>query len=759
MGLNCRIFKDREGSIIGVMAPNGKESNLFNEAFKITGNKEKAVEVWATAYTPGFIRYFGNWTNKATRSAFSIDSNGEPRIDDVLAYFRKNTYMIGEMTRSDLLDAREFMRNTGSRSFTEVASAVRSSMIVNGVVTVNEGTLKRSGLYTDEEISDILLTPGATEELTDRFDALLSTEAEVSGEESSSYMERNGNYTSVIPGDIYTGRKTPFYKNETEDRDELDMAIRERAAGIENRAEFDNAILSLADKYPNFVNRYRENTDVAFRIYKEYSGANRVGRVVVAPGGVRRVSEFTLPKLVMFSRQNDKMLPSIRRRIGRLLSMDNFRSSDAKSELKRIERDALFFGMDLIGLRSAYESGKASDEAVQDLLMTLDLYLSDMSRGGSAYTGDMAAAIRRVFGSDSSDVVRRLPSGLENRDVVYLEQDVPAKEAFEKYGLLKVGDHLYMVSTNRESLEDLYDSVPEIMKLRPGNTPSSAFPPGVFENGVVNYGRLRSANTEDARESLRSYVRSVSDSENTERMILTRIAFGLDPVVETRTKDTIEDAMNRYMNRKRTSREEKIKVVERLYDIYLREKEQNSEMYRRALKYFKFTPDGNILIDTSNTDVLTDMGIALTGEARSLFAEYTDMAMDPISYAIWGRRSENRFVGDDVMYEFYKSHPEELRDVKRANVRQDEDGNFFVEGMYDRFAKINGEVMMKVTEGNTGSVYKLLEGTASEILYESTQVSKESPSRMNTTGENLINDALPLKDREIDRLSNELECR
>lgn len=759
MGLNCRIFKDREGSITGVMAPNGKESKLFGEAFKITGNKEKAVEVWATAYTPGFVRYYGNWTNKATRSAFSLDENGEPRIDDVLAYFRKNTYMIGEMTRKDLLDAREFMRNTGSRSFTEVASAVRSSMIVNGIVTVNEGTLKRSGLYTDEEISDILLTPGATEELADRFDALLSTEAEVSGEDSS-YMERNGNFTPVIPGDIRTGRKTPFYKNETEDRDELDMAIRERAAGIENRAEFDNAILSLADKYPNFVNRYRENIDVAFRIHKEYSVANRVGRVVVAPGGVRRVSQFTLPKLVMFARQNDKMLPSIRSRISRLLSMDNFRSSDARSELKRIERDALFFGMDLIGLRRAYESGKVSDEAMQELLMTLDLYLSDMIRGGSEYTGDMAAAIRRIFGSESADVIRRLPPGLESRDVVYLEQDISAKEAFEKYGLLKVGDHLYMVSTNRESLEDLYDSVPEIMKLRPGRTPSSAFPKGVFENGSINYGRLRSASTEEVRGSLRNYVRSVSDSENTERMILTRIAFGLDPVVETRTQDTIEDAMNRYMNRKRYSPEEKRNVVERLYDIYLREKEQNSEMYRRALKYFKFTPDGNILIDTSNTDVLTDMGIALTGEARSLFGEYTDMTMDPISYAIWGRRgSENRFVGDDVMYEFYKSHPEELQDVKRANVRQDEDGNFFVEGMYDRFAKINGEVMMKVTEGNTGSVYKLLEGTASEILYESTQVSKESPSRMNTTGENLINDALPVKGEEIDRLSNKLECR
>ena len=243
-------------------------------------------------------------------------------------------------------------------------------------------------------------------------------------------------------------------------------------------------------------------------------------------------------------------------------------------------------------------------------------------------------------------------------------------------------------------------------------------------------------------------------------MILTRIAFGLDPVVETRTQDTIEDAMNRYMNRRRVSSEEKRSVVERLYDIYLREKEQNSEMYRRALKYFKFTPDGNILIDTNNTDVLTDMGIALTGEARSLFGEYTDMKMDPISYAIWGRGgSENRFVGDDVMYEFYKSHPEELRDVKRANVRQDEDGGFFVEGMYDRFAKINGEVMMKITEGNTGSVYKLFEGTASETLYESTQVSKKSPSRMSTTHENLINDALPVKGEEIDRLSNKLECK
>lgn len=760
MGLNCKIFKDRNGSITGVAAPNGENSTLFEEAVKITGNREKAVEVWATAYTPGFIRYYGNWTDKRYKSAYALDKNGEPLIDDVIAYFRKNTYMIGEMTRSDLLEAREFLKNTGNRSFSDVASRVRSSMLVNGVITVNEGTLRRSGLYTADEISDIMGTPGAAESLTDKFDALLSTEAEESdSEDSSAYMSRQTNESGVIPRDIFTGRKTAFYKNETEDADEIGMAIRERAAGVENRAEFDNAINSLSARFPNFVSRYADDQDMKTAIYREYSGANRIERVVVTPGGARRIPQFTMPKLVMFSRSNNRMLERTRKKISRLLSMDNFKSSDARSELRRLERDALYFGIDLVGLRSSYESGYASDEAVQNLITTLDLYISDLSRGGSEYTGELADAMRRALGSDSADVIRRLPPGLENRDVVYLEQDMAAKEAFEKHRLLKVGDHLYMVASNTESLDDLYSSVPEILKLRPGKTPSEAFPSEVFENGKINFARLRNISSDRIRESLQNYVRNVSDSENTEKMILTRIAFGLDPVVRTETFDTMEDAINRYMNRKTATPEEKRKLVEDLYNIYLREKESNSEMYRRAMKYFKFTPDGNILIDTNNTDVLTDIGIALKGEARNLFEKYTDATMDPISYVIYGRRGDDgRFKGDDFMYEFYKAHPGELQEVKRANVRQEEDGSYFVEGMYDKFAKINGDVMMKVTEGNTGSVYRLLEGTPSEVLYESTQVSKPSPTRMNTNDENLISDSIQLAEKEIDRLSNQLEC-
>lgn len=77
----CQVIKDSKGEIQQVLAPNGKESILFNEIETTIGNKEAALKLWAATDTPSFKRDFSGVT----------DANGEPLITDVMSLINKMT--------------------------------------------------------------------------------------------------------------------------------------------------------------------------------------------------------------------------------------------------------------------------------------------------------------------------------------------------------------------------------------------------------------------------------------------------------------------------------------------------------------------------------------------------------------------------------------------------------------------------------------------------------------------------------------------
>lgn len=48
--------RKKENEIKRVKAPNEEPSVLYESALKLLGNSERALQVWAKAYTPGFCR-------------------------------------------------------------------------------------------------------------------------------------------------------------------------------------------------------------------------------------------------------------------------------------------------------------------------------------------------------------------------------------------------------------------------------------------------------------------------------------------------------------------------------------------------------------------------------------------------------------------------------------------------------------------------------------------------------------------------------
>jgi len=75
----CSIIRNKQtNEIEQVLAPNGKESNLYKEILKLNPDKEAALRSWAQVYTPSFKQWFGNWEKGEGSKA--VDQNGEPLL-------------------------------------------------------------------------------------------------------------------------------------------------------------------------------------------------------------------------------------------------------------------------------------------------------------------------------------------------------------------------------------------------------------------------------------------------------------------------------------------------------------------------------------------------------------------------------------------------------------------------------------------------------------------------------------------------------
>ena len=172
MGVKCQIEK-KENEIKRVKAPNGEPSVLYESALKVLGNSERALQVWAKAYTPGFLSYYGHWNNQAPGEMFNTDPNGEPLLEDVLSYMKRQAYFSDPLTAQDVKDVRDVMISNSIYSIRSLINRVRSSFYVDGNLILNEENLRRSGLYNETEISRILDNPSVFNEVSSFMRLLL----------------------------------------------------------------------------------------------------------------------------------------------------------------------------------------------------------------------------------------------------------------------------------------------------------------------------------------------------------------------------------------------------------------------------------------------------------------------------------------------------------------------------------------------------------------------------------------------------------
>lgn len=78
----CSIIRNTvTNELQSVLAPNGKESILFDSILKLQPDAEQALRMWAQTYTPSFKNIYGDWENG--ESSIKLDANQEPSLSDI----------------------------------------------------------------------------------------------------------------------------------------------------------------------------------------------------------------------------------------------------------------------------------------------------------------------------------------------------------------------------------------------------------------------------------------------------------------------------------------------------------------------------------------------------------------------------------------------------------------------------------------------------------------------------------------------------
>lgn len=753
MGVACQVYKNKEGGIESIKAPNGENSALYSKALASLGSQEKASRVWAMAYTPEFMEYYGRWDNPNVDEEYNLDINGEPLYDDVIAFMKKKTYILEPLASKDVMDVLNFMRSTGITDAESLSNKIYNNFFIDGNLVINEHNLRKSKLYNEAEISRISSDLSVQNDIAASMRLLLDyADSLTDGQKNNYFMTETGYDGPIISID---GKFNQFGKQEIYNPYELDMEMRDKVGGIKDISSFIKAFSNI--KYPELVERF--NNDAGFRnqMFSEYSTLDRIQEVEIRGDQVTPKNK-TFDTLSVYSYPNVQKLGSIKKKISKLLNKSASVWEDADNtvkELKEIEAEATNFGIDIIGLSDLY--GTRDQEDFENLLSDLDIHLSDMHKFNYAGVSNLADSINDMFGiSEVSEVVTNLPSYLKGRSIVYANIKESPASVFEKYSLLQVSPDIYQRVNKIMDVGGLYNSIIETAREMPDFLPARAYPASFFVDGKLDRNKVRNIkDNSEVLESLKKYILSYTDSNNTEEMVLNRLIFAQPLRVATPAID-MQRELNRYMNRKNDFVNSVIPI--NLYNRYLKAKLNNTDDYNNVLKYIDFKSDYTISLKDTSPYTLKGIDLLASKDLRRMLYDYALSSNDPTLRDLFYLQDVNNiYAGEDFKHSLYMANPELLPEYN-GEITYVNESSVEAAGTYDDFIRIGNNVFMKVSEGSNGSVYQYVSGTEAQVKQETTQRSKssiiENSSIANSPNINML---FKLSKNDIDSLSR-LEC-
>ena len=116
----CKYVREN-GNVVGALAPNGKESDLFKKLKKSIGNTTKAKAAYDYFRSDKFKKWFGKDWESTTESesamdSFYVDENGEPLMIAARGEF---VVMNSKMETQAVKDAKNTIHTSGMNALVE----------------------------------------------------------------------------------------------------------------------------------------------------------------------------------------------------------------------------------------------------------------------------------------------------------------------------------------------------------------------------------------------------------------------------------------------------------------------------------------------------------------------------------------------------------------------------------------------------------------------------------------------------------------
>ena len=165
----CKIHRDFDTEeVIRVEAPNGADSKLYKDALSITEDREEALNIWSAAYTPAFKERFGDWEGGNT--LLPLKDTVEPSIDVVMRFI--NTDNESKLNLTEAVDVLKTLQKTGLTGDSLLTNLQNLFFNSKGQFVVDRKKLVSSGMYTEEEVRNIMSYPSVRQEVKETISKL-----------------------------------------------------------------------------------------------------------------------------------------------------------------------------------------------------------------------------------------------------------------------------------------------------------------------------------------------------------------------------------------------------------------------------------------------------------------------------------------------------------------------------------------------------------------------------------------------------------
>lgn len=740
MGVACMITRTPDGSVERVDAPNGLRSRLYADAVAAFGNREKGLSMWAMAYTDGFKRYYGDWQNARPGDMYDLDENGEPRLEDVAKYYERENAVVDDLMPEEAEAIRGAVESMNFDGVESLADAIRASFVVDGTLSVNEATLRESGLYEEDEIRRMVNDPAAMQEARDAMSRVMRFADRMRDRTKSDFYFTNLDEGFVV---YRRGSYNALGKQEIYNPAEIDMELREALAGVTTIEEMDEAIYNTGNE--DLIDMYENSSEFRDAVFEMYSDLASVP-LSKFTGSEVSGTDSRSENILSFATPSAEGIDSVRMDILDLIALSKGEwfsgSRSVKEKLKKIEDGMAKMSIDAVGLSEAYHDY----EGVQSAILSISALLNDLRAGNTSNVSTYASAINNVLGGVHESEAAELPDAIRERNPIRVYSSDNASRMYSDYGLIRVGQGLYVRANNDMTTDELYDSISDIYKDDPSAFPSlSSMPASLSDTRDVA----------TLRGNIQRYVRSLTDFYNTEEMILNRIALGL-PLTYHESYDA-QDEYNKYVRKREMGdREADLPSV---YGNYLRHKSANDSLWRSTYQYMKFTPDG-IELRTGHEAAGQSIGTNLRGEERmELERVLLDMPGDTYKKVFPIENRDMNLAAFDARADFARTNREQIPEAGEG-VFSYSGEDIVAEGRYDEFLRDGDTVYAKISETESGSVYsRVLEGGRENIRKFAETSHPFTNMGLRVDNSSLIEDESSIGKSERERLDSELECK